>query len=291
MNLARPCALPDESDDPEADDDGGCKVGDEESLGCCPALGLLSKGPDGNVELSDEDEDDEEGTEHGTVNATGGAEGELLSGVSLGLPCLTETNVGDANGEPGEEGGETRKSEEPVEDSSTDVGGQVDVGDGGEAEDEDERVERATGLVDVGEEPGGIASLGESGKGTRTCVDTRETNGKNRDTDGDVDEVVHAVDTGLVHDNDEGGDVGTFSVKETWVVVGNSETDDKERGDVDESNTPEGLLDGSRHSLTGVGGLSGGKTDELGTGKGESGSDEHSANTLESVGESSRVLP
>lgn len=151
--------------------------------------------------------------------------------MALDLPGATETDVGDTDGEPGEECAETREGDEPVKDGRADVG-KVDVGEGGKGEDEDERPEGATGLVNKSEDLGRVASLGEGSESTRAGVDTRQTDGEHRDTNGDVDQVVHALDVGLVHDDNEGGDIGAGTVEEAVVVVGNEKADDNERRDV-----------------------------------------------------------
>jgi hypothetical protein len=114
---------------------------------------------------------------------------------------------------PGEKGRESRKGKEPIEDSST-GGGDVDVGDLFErkpwsvsglnneqgagsteeayrtpCEDEQNRPERATTLVDVGEDLRGVAGLGEGGEDTGSGVDAGEADRKDGDADGRVDQV------------------------------------------------------------------------------------------------------
>lgn len=284
-------ALPPVADDVEADHDGQGQVREEEVLSGLASTLVAANGPDSDVELGDENKDDEEGTEARAVDTAEGTEGKLLDRVTLGLPGLTETNVCNTDREPGEQCGETRQSDEPVEDLGADVGN-VDVRKRSKGADEDEGPERTTGLVNVHEALGGVASLGKRSQGTRSGVDTRQTDGKNGDTDRDVQEVVDAVDPGLVHHDDERRELGTLglTVDELGLVVRDGEADDEQGGDVDEGDTPEGVLDGRGERLAGVGRLSRGKTDELGTGKRERRSDEHAADSLEPVRERAGVV-
>ena len=69
------------------------------------------------------------------------------------------------------------------------------------------------------------------------------------------------------------------------------ETDKEETEDVEEGDTPEDLLDGAGEGLDGVLGLSSSQTNQLSTGEGESGSDEHAAESLEAVVEGAGVVP
>jgi len=75
------------------------------------------------------------------------------------------------------------------------------------------------------------------------------------------------------------------------LVCRDVETDDEEGREVDDSDTPEGTLDSGRKGLARVGSFSSGDTDELSSGERESGSDEYSADTFESVSERSRITP
>ena len=255
----------------------------EEALGSLAGVGNASKGPETDVELGDQDEDDEPRSDVTSVDTSDGGEGELLDRVTLDLPRSSESDVGDADGQPGEQCGETRQGDEPVEHGATDIG-KVDVGDGAKDEDGNQRPERSTGLVDVGEDARGVTGLGEGGEGSGTGVHAGETDREDGDADGGVDQVVKTVDTGPSDDNDKGGDleqgqrkagradgivathISAGSAKQVRVVVRDGETDDGERGDVNQGDSPEGVLDSRRERLSRVGSLSGGKPHELGTG-------------------------
>ena len=182
--------LPGETDDVEEDDDGQGEPRHEETLGDLASGHLLvTDGPNGNVELGireaagsvsleckgysrsstahlgDEDEAEEDETEPRTVDTSGGGEGKLLDRVSLSFPGGSESDVAHANRHPGEDGRETREGQEPVKDRATGAR-DVDVGDGSEDQDGNDRGEGTTRLVDVGEDLGSVSSLGQGGQGS-----------------------------------------------------------------------------------------------------------------------------
>lgn len=97
------------------------------------------------------------------------------------------------------------------------------------SENEENRPEGTARLVDVGEYSGSVASLGESGEDTRSSIDARETDGEDRDADGNVDEVVESGNSSLVNHDDEGRSSGSsiVSAQKALIVVGKVETDDE----------------------------------------------------------------
>lgn len=181
----------------------------------------------GNVELSDQDKNEDDGTEPRAPDTESRLEGELLERVTLDLPRSSEPNVGDGDGEPGEESRETRKCEEPVEDLAR-GGRDVDVRDRGEDEDGNGRVEGSSGSVDVAKDLGSVAGLGEGGEGSRTGVDAGHADGEDGDADGDVDKMVETADVGSAQDEDERRGVRPLSSfrssLQSGVVVGDEET-------------------------------------------------------------------
>lgn len=211
---------------------------------------------------------------------------------------------------PGEQGGKTGKSQEPVEDVTA-AGADVDIGDRTKDQDGENGEQGSTRLVDVGEASGSESGFSHGGQRSGTGVDARETDGKDRDTDGGVDEVVETLDAGSLEDEDEGrgGGVVAAASQETFVGVGNKETDDGQRGDVDDRDSPEGLLDwkgsalaqslatepggltSSGHGLSRVGSFRRSQTDKFSSGEREGGGNKDGADTLEAVGEGSGFLP
>lgn len=271
------------------DEDRDGEVDGEEGLG----IGLASKGPDGNPELGDEDNDVETEAEPGADEAGLGGEGELVEGVALDVPGATEANVSKADGAPGEDRGETRQCQHPVEGLVLLAGG------GEEGEETEDRSEGNTGhgtaaAVNVGEDVGSLALLGERGEGTRGTVDGRVADGQDSNHNDHVEDVGEDLDAGILNGDDEGrgGDIDHGGGRgEAGLGVGDQETDDGERDNVEESDTPEHLLDGSGERLPGVRSLGGGETNQLGTGERERGGDEDGGNTLEAVGEGTGSLP
>lgn len=164
--------------------------------------------------------------------------------MALDLPRLSESNVAQTDTAPGEQGGETGKSQEPVEDVTT-AGADIDVGDRTKDQDGEDGEQGSTRLVNVGEASRSESGFSHGGQGSGTGVDARKTDGQDRDTNGGVDEVIETLDTGSLEDEDErrGGGIVAAASQKTVVGVGNEETDDGQRGDVDHGDSPEGLLD------------------------------------------------
>lgn len=210
------------------------------------------------------------------------------------LPGSAESDVRQADGAPSEKGGKTRKSGQPGEDDAA-VLGEGKISEGRPDEDGEDRRKGTARLVDVGEDLGGVSLLSKGSEGSRSAVNTRNTDGQDRDQNDNVHEVIEALEVGIFGSKDErrGLDVVTrvVTAEEAFVIVWHKETDKEETKNVEESNTPEDLLDGTRHSLDGVLGLGGSKTDKLSTGEGESSSDEDGAKALEAVGKGTGVIP
>ena len=85
--------------------------------------------------------------------------------------------------------------------------------------------------------------------------------------------------------------VGICSTDESWIVGCDQETDEEETEDVEQGNTPKDLFDGAWKSFGGIGRFGRCETHEFCTGKGEGGCDEHSAETSESILESTGLVP
>lgn len=257
-------------------------------------MGWEGRKGQGKSYLSDEAEDVEGETDVRAVHATEGAERDLVQGVALLEPRGAEADVGQADGAPSEKGGETRQGEQPVKDGRA-LSVEVNIRQRGEGTDGEDRDERAAGAVNVGEDPGGVALLGERGERAGAAVDGRHTDGQDRDQDDDVHERVVAVEVGvLAHKHERrGGDIGirVTGAQKARVVVRDQEADEEQTQDVEEGDTPEDLLDGTRERPQGVLGLSCGETDELGSGEGKGGRDEDGAETAEAVSERTRLIP
>lgn len=111
--------------------------------------------------LGDKGKDIEEKTEPASPDTADSLERNLVKGVSVVLPGLAETNVRKADGAPSEKGGKTGEREKPVEHNTT-AGAQADVRNGTESNDKDDCGEGTSGLVDPGEDLGGVSLLGKT---------------------------------------------------------------------------------------------------------------------------------
>jgi hypothetical protein len=183
----------------------------------------------GEAYLSNEDDKDDEKSEPRSCNTSSSLEWDLVNGVAVVSPSLAETDVGQADGAPGEEGGKTGKSDQPVENSHTSRG-HPHVSETTPQEDECDGVEGTTRAVDVVEDLGSIALVGKRSKGTRSTVYTRHTNGNNGDKNDNIHEAVETNESSILGGNDEGRGVGvaTSSSKETLIIVLDEKTDKEE---------------------------------------------------------------
>jgi hypothetical protein len=252
---------------------------------------LEPDGPNGDVKLSGQHQSEQPESEPRTVDTSSSTERKFLDRVSLNLPSLSESDMTQTDAHPGEDGRETGEGQQPVEHLSTDRG-DVDIGDRAERQDGNDGPKRSSRLVDVGEEPGSVPGLRQGGEGTGTGVDTRETDGEDGNTDGSVDEMIQTLDVGIVESQDEGGSgsvVRRSTTQQPLIVVRNQQPDQSQGSDVDQSDTPESILDCTGHGLPWVRSLGSGQSDQLGSGERESGGDEYRTDSLESVTESARI--
>lgn len=85
--------------------------------------------------------------------------------------------------------------------------------------------------------------------------------------------------------------VSTGSAGQVWVVRWNNQSEEEERDNIEQANTPEHLLGSLGDSLSWVVRFGSGKTNQLSSSESESSSDEDGAETLEAVAERARVVP
>lgn len=174
------------------------------------------------------------------------------------------------------------------------MGAEDNVGKATPGEEEENRHKGTARLVNVGEDLRGVTGVSERGQGTRAAIDARNTDRDDRDADDNVHERIVTLKTGILGGQDEGRSalsVGVLGVEETLVARGDEKTDEGETDNVEEGNTPEDLLDGTRKGSGRVLRLGGGETDKLRAGVGEGGSDENGAEALEAVLERTRIAP
>ena len=105
--------------------------------------------------------------------------------------------------------------------------------------------------------------------------------------------MIDTRDIRQVENSDErrGGGSPLRGEEQEFVIVRQVEADEQQADDIDDGNTPECVLDCAGHRLPRIGGLRGGKTDELGAGKGKGSGDEDGADALESVCKCAGVVP
>lgn len=243
--------------------------------------------------LRDKDKKHQDEPQPAPVDAADSLEGDLVERVAMVRPRLAEADVAEADAAPGEERGEAGQRQQPVEDGGA-IGVEVDVGEQTKDEDDGDAGEGPPRAVDVGEDLGGVALLGEGGEGAAAAVDARDADGDDGDEDDDVHEGVEAAEPGVLADEDEGACVDVavgVGAEEVLVVRGDEQADEEEAEDVEEGDAPEDLLDGAGEGLDGVVSLSGGEADELGAREGEGGGDEDGAEAAEAVAEGARVVP
>jgi len=118
-------------------------------------------------------------------------------------------------------------------------------------------------------------------------------NTNNRDCDDSVEDGRQDFDAGKSDGDNERRivRVSTVGVQKVGVACRNDKTEDEETNNVEESDTPEDLLDSLRKSLSGVGGLCSCKTNQLSTTEGEGSGNEDTAEALEAIAEGLTVLP
>lgn len=155
-----PVASPDLPANKEGEDDGTSKVRLEE----VGNVRLATDGEESNVELSDKADDVEEKTNVTANDTKLGLVRKLLKSATRVCPTLAETDVREVDAAPDEEVGKTGKGQKPGEENAT-SSSQVDEGQETEGHLEDDGGDRATLLVDVGEELGGHAANSQSLKG------------------------------------------------------------------------------------------------------------------------------
>ncbi len=197
-----------------------------------------------------------------------------------------------ADGAPDEKVREARDGEEPVEDGRT-VGGKADVGEQAENQLDRHTPQRPALLVNVGQEPGGHALLGESLHGAGRAESARVGNADDGHGDDGVHDGREHLDAGILDGQDEGRrlGVGARRVQQPVVVGRQDQADDEEVDNVEEGDAPKHLLGGRRDGLARVGALGGGQADHLGAAEREGGNDEDAGKPVESVLKGAGVVP
>lgn len=141
----------------------------------------------------------------------------------------------ETDGAPSEESSETRQSKKPVKDNTTGRC-QHDIGKTTPDEEEKNGHQGTTRPIDVGEDVGSVALVGEGREGTGTTVNARNAKGHDGDTNDEVHEVVVSDETSVDGSQDKGRcalGVRVVSVEQTLVARADQETDETETNNVE----------------------------------------------------------
>lgn len=205
-------------------------------------------------------------------------------GDVLGAAGLDEVDVGDEDGDPGQDtkdGGQVDKVLEHL----LGVVGDVHEGQEGEGSAQEEGGPGNTTAVGLLEDGGGGLVGGKTVEGTAGNVEIGVGGREDEDEDTSVDDVGEGVDTGDLGGDDEGTGAGSgllgVGEGELVTVVGDNHADEEDRETVEEEDTVEGQVDGLGDAATGVLGLASSNTDKLSSQVGEGGVDHDGPETEE----------
>lgn len=212
--------------------------------------------------------------------------------MALGAPRFSKTDVSEADGAPSQNGGETANGLHPDKSFILAARGS-EKGQEAEGGGDADGAKGAALTVDVGEERGSLALVGEGGQGAGGAVDGGVADREDGNHDDDVHDRWKAYNSGVFDSDDEGrgGGVRVGLVDEAGVGVGDQKANEREGDDIEQADTPEDLFHGCWEGFSGVGRFGCSKTDEFGSSKGESGSNEDRTKSFEAVIESTGVLP
>lgn len=199
----------------------------------------------------------------------------------------------EANTTPRKQRREARQRQQPVKYSRA-IGIQIHICQKSKQQNRNHAKQRPARAVDVGENPGRVALLGQGGQRARTAVHAADANGHDRHENDDVHEGVEALQVGVLADQDKGRgvDIGIRIGAEEVLVGGrDEEADKKETQNVKEGDAPKHLLDGAGKCLYGVLGFCGREAHELGAGKGKRGRHKDGAKPAETILKGAWVVP
>lgn len=238
-------------------------------------------------------DDAEDKADPRTNDATNGRERDLIKSMAVVLPGSSEANMRQADGAPCEKSGKRRKRKKPVEHFVTAV---VHAHKGEKSADEvkNDRGEGAARTINVGEDLGCVTLLSQGSKGAGSSVHRGNTNGEHRDEDDKVHEVVKRLKGGILGSQHERRRIRarvSLLGQKVLIIGADEETNEEQAEDIEQSDTPEDLLDSAGQSLDGVAGLGGSKTNQFRSGKREGSGNEDGAEADETVLERTRLVP
>lgn len=260
----------------EEDDNGGGEVGLKEGADLSGSAQIaVCDWPCTGPELSNEYEDVEDEANPGAEDAWLAAESELVKGVALPLPSGAEANMRETDAAPGEDRGEARKRQHPVESGSL-LAGSSEEGEKTNDRGESYGHDWATFAIDVPKNLGRLILIRERGESTCAAIDGGVADGKHGNHDDSVEDRRQTADSGIHNGNDEwrGPGVGGRAADESPVVVWHQKSNKCQGDDVEQCDPPEDLLDGGRKRLPGICGLGRSEANELGSCKSKGSVDE-----------------
>ncbi|KAG7937981.1 hypothetical protein KL934_000555 [Ogataea polymorpha] len=275
---------------PEAESE--CLDGsDEDKLPFSVSLSMKEVEEKGDPELCNQNQHVEKNTKVRADDTGLGSERELVRASASDSQGSSESDVAETDGSPREDGRQSRKSQQPVEDLSL-------LRRGGQETEQSKRKseadghERSSPSVDVAKDLWSKALLGKRGDGSGAGVHGGVSDRKHGHHDDHVENGRQHIDSSVLDGNDErrGSSVDRGRTEQSIVGIWHEQTNHGERDHVEECDSPEHLFDGRRQRLSRVVSFCCSQSAELGSGKRERSGHKHGTQTLETVRKCARVM-
>ena len=236
----------------------------------CLHVGAFSDREERNVELSDETQDVKAKANPRANGAKHSSKWQVVGGAASTIPCLAESNVRKANRSPGEEVRKTGEGEQPCENVAP-LRSSINVGEASKKERDDENDIWTALLVDSGSDCWTHSLGAKCLDGTGGCKCTGVCDGDDTQRDNSVEDGREDLDTGESERQNEWGVAGLTSrcIGKGLVVGWNNQSEEEERDDVEQGDTPEDLLGSFRDGLARVVSFGGSKSNEFSSTKSE----------------------
>ena len=186
----------------------------------------------------------------------------------MGAAGADKIDVGNKNGDPGQDTEDGDEVDKVVEDVCGGLG-DVEEGDEGDGGGESESVNGDTAAVSTSEDGEGVSFFGEAVEGSCSDVEVRVCSAEDENEDAGVKEAGEGADAGVDDGDYEGGGGGPGFLlggkSEFGVVVGDQHADKENGDDVEDENSPEGQPDGFGNDSAGVLRFPNGDPDQFGT--------------------------
>lgn len=215
---------------------------------------------------------------------------EALAVDSLRLESLVEEDVGRAHHNVIDHSSCGNEVDQPSEDFGRTVT-ELQEGEAGEAHDHEKAKKRHSALCAVAKECWSASLKGKSIERTSRTVGVGVARGENRGDQEGVDQIRQPVDTEVLHGNNVGGRGTSATTRrlstedgcQSWIVVGNQDTNGESSHDEEDAETPVHSLEGSFNVYPWPSGFSSDHADVLGTDNREGCRPESCEETLEAA--------